>query len=44
MKGLGAKPDPLGQTARYWMKRGEQEIHLGRITSRGAQSKPESRP
>jgi hypothetical protein len=25
MKGLGVKPDPLGQTARYWM--GNQEIH-----------------
>ncbi len=39
MKGLGAKPDPLGQTARYWMKGGKKEIHLGRITGRGAESK-----
>jgi hypothetical protein len=34
MKGLSRKPDPLGQTARYWMGRSKQEIHLERETSR----------
>jgi hypothetical protein len=34
MKGLGMKPHPLGQTARYWMGWGKQEIHLERETSR----------
>ncbi len=34
MKGLGVKPDLLGQTARYWMGRGKQEIHLEKETSR----------
>jgi hypothetical protein len=27
MKGLDVKPDPLGQTARYWMGHSNQEIH-----------------
>jgi hypothetical protein len=34
MKGLGVKHDPLGQTARYWMSWGKQEIHLESGTSR----------
>ncbi len=34
MKGLGVKPDPLGQTARYWMSHGKQEIHSERETRR----------
>ncbi len=33
MKGLGVKPDPLGQTARYWVT-WQQEIHLERETRR----------
>jgi hypothetical protein len=34
MKGLSVKPDPLEQTARYWMGQGKQGIHLERETSR----------
>jgi hypothetical protein len=34
MKDLGVKPDPLGQTARYWMGQGKQEVHLERKTGR----------
>jgi hypothetical protein len=34
MKGFGVKPDPLEQTARYWMGRGKQVMHLERETSR----------
>jgi hypothetical protein len=34
MKGLGVKPDPLEQTARYWMSHGKQEIHSERETRR----------
>jgi hypothetical protein len=34
MKGLGVKPDPLGQTARYWMGHSKQETRSERETRR----------
>jgi hypothetical protein len=34
MKGLGVKPDPLRQTARYWMGHSKQEIRSERETRR----------
>jgi hypothetical protein len=34
MKGLGVKPDPLGQEARYWVGHSKQEIHSERETRR----------
>jgi hypothetical protein len=34
MKELDVKPNPLGQTARYWMSHGKQEIHSERETRR----------
>jgi hypothetical protein len=34
MKGLGVKPILLGQTARYWMSYGQQEIRSERETRR----------
>jgi hypothetical protein len=33
-EGLGVKPDPLRQTARYWIGHSKQEIHLEREARR----------
>jgi hypothetical protein len=34
MKGLSVEPDPLEQTARYWVGQGKQGIYLRRRTKR----------
>jgi hypothetical protein len=34
MKRISVKPDPLEQTARYWLGQGKQGIYLRRRTNR----------